>query len=135
MNTGVLNTSDGNQIVVANHVNGVFTRDTALATGSQAVTGIGFKPRMILFVGCQDGSVGHMFWGRDDGINPKSWIDQTSNPGGYAHSGTKSLFSEESAGATYDGFITSLDADGFTISWLRSNAPTGILTMDFTAFK
>ena len=50
MDTGVLNISDGNQVAAGNSFSGSFSRVTSLASGTQAITGVGFKPRAVHFL-------------------------------------------------------------------------------------
>ena len=113
---------------------GSFTRDTALASGSQAVTGIGFKPKAVIFLSCQSTVVGEASWGLDDGSNPEViYDDHNDNVDEYVYDGSFSIYDEEGGGAFYTGKINSMDADGFTVGWTRTGAPTGTVTVIYLA--
>ena len=37
-------------------------------------------------------------------------------------------------GYSYEGFVASLDSDGFTVTWDRLSTPTGTLIITYAAF-
>lgn len=103
---------------------GYFTR---MAPGTQSITGIGFKPKIVIFIaaiaedlgqtqqigssGFDDGTIhgctclrgdSVVTWTRDD-FSILSMVDETNYIGGY---------------------ITSLDEDGFTITWTMEGTST-----------
>lgn len=98
-----------------------FTRDISLASGDQAVTGVGFRPSKILFIGAvgtmsntvgiDDGTIAFAICGADSG----AVLDWS----------TYSIYVRISSGNQYEGKITSFDADGFTITWVKQGLPTG----------
>ncbi len=110
---------------------GSTTRDTTTATGTQAVTGVGFQPSAIQFLACQNGSLEYSD-GFDDGTTAECrYFDGTK----VQADATASIYDYHSSGNTYAGLIDSFDADGFTISWTKTGSPTGTLTVYFLAFK
>jgi len=115
-----------------NAIVGSFTRDMSLASGTQAVVGVGFKPSHIIFFANQEDQV-ELSWGLDDGILHKAVRKQNTN---FGIATNQSISAIEPAG-NYQGFIDTggLNSDGFTITWARVSAITGTLTIFYMAFK
>ena len=124
---------------VANRFVGSFTRDTTLATGTQAVTGVGFQPTAIVFFTGQ-GSSAEMSIGFTDCTNERVMF--------YNHNITASTFDSlttlairdvETSLLLYDGEVDgtngSCDTDGFTVSWTRTSTPSGTLTVQYLAIR
>lgn len=114
-----------------------FTRDISLASGTQAVTGVGFKPRGIIFLaGTSAGTANIGSWGVDDGTTHLSliWFN-ASSANGFATSAAASIYANPVAGSNYQGYAQSFDADGFTISWTKGGTPTGTLTVQAICFR
>ena len=129
MDYGDMTIQDEAVVLPKNDV-GHFTRDTSLASGTQAVTGIGFRPSSILFHARQTGDevswgFGHSSSDREIHLDVGAAISGSTN---------RSIFLTDGANS-YQGDILSLDADGFTVSWTKSNSPTGTATINFMAFK
>lgn len=115
---------------------GTFTRDTATASGSQSVTGVGFKPRALIIHGGVNGAA-RMSIGWSDGTNGYGMYDNFASVAdtyGYLTAGTNMLFFN-GGGTDYTGAIASFDSDGFTISWTRTGAPTGTLLLNYLALR
>jgi hypothetical protein len=111
---------------------GTFTRDTSLASGTQAVTGVGFEPVAVLFMGGEHNSDEYS-WGADDGTNQKSFrINASLN---WVNISGASISERHSSGNDYNGVVQSFDSDGFTIDWTRTGTPTGTLTIIYMAFR
>jgi hypothetical protein len=109
----------------------LFSRDTTVASGTQAITGVGFRPSSVIFLAHQDG-VDEASWGVDDGVTPRSFGD---NVGTYQSQGSFSLADIESGANVYVGRVTSFDVDGFTVTWTKQNTPTGTFTCNALCFK
>lgn len=113
------------------------SRDTTTASGTQAITGVGFKPRAVYFQVIQDNSdewslgidtaTNSMALFHNGGVSADTWrvIDDSS----------ASIYIIESTGNVYAGEISSLDSDGFTITWTKTGTPTGTIAVDFMAFR
>jgi hypothetical protein len=133
MNTGVLNISDGNAIQTERAFVDFFARDSTLATGTQAVTGLGFKPNAVVFFSGSNGANARRSIGAAlEGGNDMTHYDDTIIG---ALSSTLAISYNNGAGQNYQGTVQSYDADGFTISWTKVNAPTGTINTGFIAFK
>lgn len=114
-----------------------FTRDISLASGTQAVTGVGFKPRGIMFLsGTSAGTANIGSWGIDDGTTHlcNIWFN-ASSANGFATSGAASIYANPVAGSAYQGAVQSFDSDGFTINWAKTGTPTGTLTVQALCFR
>jgi hypothetical protein len=125
--TGSLSTQIGN-----------FSRDTTIASGTQSVTGVGFKPRTIIFFSCQDGT-GEASFGFSDinftGTSGENGVvnSRTATSPGTFFNNAASIFAYETATDFYSGSISTLDNDGFTITWTRTGTPSGTLEVTYLA--
>lgn len=112
-----------------------FQRDMTTATGTQAVTGIGFKPTYVLML-ASVGAGQTVSWGSDNSNGSRRCLysldgDITTITG----AGTVSVQLYISGSAEQHGLISSFDSDGFTFSWTKVGSPTGTATVNFTAFR
>lgn len=113
-----------------------FTRDVSLSTGTQAVTGVGFKPSYILFHAVINATPS-MSVGMDDGTDQlalRNNHDISADTFGLNAGRSISLI-VGSGSDTYAGDISTFDSDGFTIQWTKFGSPTGTATIHFTAFR
>jgi len=112
-----------------------FTRDTSIGSGTQSITGLGFKPRAVIFISTIN-STDFASWGFDT-LSLKREIHSSGDSDDFAGGGASSIRVTESAGSIdLRANITSIDSDGFTLTWtLVSGSPTGTLNISFIAFK
>jgi len=110
---------------------GSTTRDTTIASGDQAVTGIGFQPDVVLFLAGTT-ATDEFSIGWDDGTNKGSF---SFNVGTWYLSTSFSIYDYEAAGTLYQGVISAKGSDGFTITWTKTGAPSGTLTIMYLALK
>ena len=113
---------------------GSFTRDTSIASGTQSITGIGFTPKAVIFMGVQNASR-EASWGFDISSAQSVLADDPSSAGTYTQSDGYSIFDYETPNVEYGGEISSLDSDGFTITWTRVGTPTGTYNVKYIAFR
>jgi len=111
---------------------GSFTRDTATATGTQSVTGVGFSPKTLIFLALQISSK-EVSWGVDS-LSAVGVIDIEHTTFEYA-TDVYSIIDSEASSTRYLGKIQSLDSDGFTIAWTKEGSPTGTLTVYYLALR
>lgn len=115
---------------------GYFTRDTALASGTQEVTGVGFQPRAVIFIATQSGTAGETSWGFDDGSTPYVLADYGAIAAGQHYMlSAKSIRLWQAANDSYDGKVNSFDSDGFTIGWTKNNNPSGTAEVIYIALR
>ncbi|MCP3684333.1 MAG: hypothetical protein GY861_16770 [bacterium] len=104
-----------------------FTRDTSTATGTQAITGAGFKPRGVIILGGIEYTT-QVSWGAAvSGYVAFSMSDYSGGGGGYRVLGN-AVYIWQSGAIAYSGDISSWDADGITIQWNKIGAKTGTAT-------
>lgn len=126
-------TAGGMQYTDTRYYVGSFTRDMSVASGTQAITGVGFSPKTIIFFAGRDGGGGNGI-GFDDGTTANAWGRATAASSFDLHT-TQSIYQQETVGGPYTGKINSFDADGYTIIWVRNGAITGTLTINYLASR
>ncbi len=117
---------------------GTFDRDTTLASGTQSVTGIGFKPKTILFFANEANTGEASFGFSSEPVTGGSTANvsvncRTATSPGTFNSNAASIFSFQSSSDYYQGSLSSIDNDGFTISWTKTGATTGTLSVAYLA--
>lgn len=116
---------------------GSTTRNVTTASSTQAITGVGFTPKAVIFLmaagGTPQSSIGF------DTVTSSSCICTNDNgtASNWTLSTTTSIRGEEDGTKNYDGKINSMDADGFTIGWTRTSTPTlaGNLSVFYLAIR
>ena len=101
-----------------------FTRDTSLASGTQAITGVGFRPSSALFFMAQDVSQEMSVGFSDTSRTGQVVLARTSN---FVTAANIAIFAEQTTTDHYYGSVSSWDADGCTITWTRTGVPTGTI--------
>lgn len=111
-----------------------FTYDLTTATGTQEISTVGYRPSSIIFTGIESASQ-TLCWGFSDGTTDTCF--HLKDNGLWVNSNTACLFFEtQTAGNNrHQATIQSFDDDGFTLSWVKNNSPTGTATIKFMAFK
>lgn len=113
---------------------GTFQRDLAAAAGNQAIVGVGFRPRALMFLATKAFS-SITSWGLSDGLTSKGFGQNT--PGGadtsFDDTG-RMLFLTSANNAYQSAIVASMDADGFTLNWAKVGAPAGIVDIAYLAF-
>lgn len=109
------------------------TRVLSVASGSVSYTGVGFRPSLVSFIGAVQGPfIGFAtLGGYDDGTNHWCGFGLSGGAAGqvFASNIRSIITGDDAAGANYqDGHITSMDADGFTIAWVKNGTPTATAT-------
>lgn len=113
-----------------------FTRDTSLASGAQAVTGVGFTPRVVIFLSGLVTGTAQISMGMDDGTTPSClYNNQNSSVNTWGLGITFSIEFIQSGTADYQGKITSFGADGFTVTWTKTGVTSGTNTIAALCFR
>jgi hypothetical protein len=101
---------------------GTFTRamDAVGAPTDVAYTGVGFKPKVIIFITSLVVN-GTLSVGLDDGTSYFSSYAYDTTPV-YGTSATASITAVEASGKTQKAIIKTMDANGFTLTWTRDGA-------------
>lgn len=112
---------------------GSFTRDTETASGDQSITGVGFTPKALLFIGGQNQS-SEVAWGLADASTEYGLADRQGNVADtYGTSTSRWGTFIQTGSLEYQGVVKTMDSDGFTITWTRSGTPSGTLTIGYLA--
>ena len=136
----LLFSADGNELVnkalsevsSAKMKIGEFTRSMSLSSGVQVITGVGFQPDVLIFLSCLHGAP-EASWGFDD-AESHTGICRDGTSSNYLHLSGVSIKSDNGAN-TYDGWIQSMDADGFTMKWAKGGSPGSTLNIKYLALK
>lgn len=120
---------------------GSFTRDMSLASGTQAVTGVGFKPKAIIFLanvnntGQTSIGIGALPNTATGPFSSVSLNSRNATATGTWSTNSGTVFAYQSGSAYYNGNLSTLDSDGFTMSWTKTGATTGTLEVNYIAFQ
>lgn len=117
---------------------GTFTRDMSDATASVGYTGVGFIPKAILFFAGKNNSAGNMTSVGAASAAASGLITNTSGGGGglgsWSEYTSNVVYLLESSGVSQVGSLSSMDADGFTISWVKLGSPAAtVITIFYLA--
>src|SRR6266566_2727957 len=111
-----------------------FTYNLATASGLQTITGVGFKPSLIHFM---TGISGGNIWGSQgwsDGV-VQNCIEYQMTGNVYAQFGAAGIQRDNPGGTNYQQFtLSSMNPDGFTLSWGRIGTPTALAQISATCF-
>lgn len=120
---------------------GSFTRDMTTASGTQAVTGVGFQPRAVLFLANVPstgqasigfGALPNTATGPFDSFSLNS---RTATSAGTFSMNSGTIFAYQGVSDYYNGNLSTLDSDGFTMSWVKTGSTTGTLEVNYIAFQ
>jgi len=112
---------------------GTFTRDKTVASGTQAVTGLGFKPKSVAFIAVEDGA-DEMCVGFDDNSgNACVFTNDGASANTWASAANVSLYLATDGSNYYRGEITTFDSDGFTYNWSKTGTPSGTISIHYLA--
>lgn len=115
---------------------GSFTRDTSVATGSQSVTGVGFKPKSLLFLAniTATSAMSIGLWGKNNTAG--CLLDNGAGAAdSYTTNSSSVIFMRRTATADATAEPGTFDADGFTISWTKTGSPTGTTVVIYLAMR
>jgi hypothetical protein len=115
---------------------GYASRNQNTASGTQAVTGVGFTPKIVYFL-CGMGGTNRLSWGFGTSSDNRCVLDYhsanpTSSYDTYSSSGD-ALKPMVDNSNHQKGSINSMDADGFTITWTKVGSPASA-TMEIHFF-
>jgi len=112
---------------------GNFTRDLTLTASTQAITGVGFEPSAVIFfagIATQDEmSIGMSMVSAEGSVNDRNGV----GAGTWDVSTARVMIASESSGVNSLVDMTSLDADGFTLTWAKNGSPAGTYTINYLA--
>jgi hypothetical protein len=110
------------------------TRDMTAATGNQVITGVGFSPKAIIAINAVNGTSAYSI-GMATALGAGGWGSTYKDAAGNVNTqGALIPYLETATGAHQSASIASFDADGFTLSWAKTGAPTGTANLFFLCF-
>ena len=109
------------------------SRDMTTATGTQAITGVGFQPKMVVCMAAIAFTVTGS-WGAcaDDASTGHAFSQYATAGPAFAQTSTlqELVWAQVAHGTdSQSAFVQSWDSDGITLSWLKTGLPTGTLTV------
>lgn len=111
------------------------TRALDGATGSVAYTGVGFKPRAVMCL-ANVNATRFMSFGFFTAATSSSIGDLQSVAGGYFSSTNVVVMDETTGSKSQSATLSSMDTDGFTLSWTRTGATAaGTIDLKFLCFQ
>jgi|GEM_PF-2267918 len=113
---------------------GSFSFDIS-TTGSQAITGVGFLPKGILFFGGVQSSVKMSHIGATDGSASGMIADANGISSGTYETTGSPVYIIQSTGNYNVAALSSLDSDGFTLNKTKTGTPTGTATIYYLAMR
>lgn len=112
---------------------GTITRDLTAASGSVAETGLTFQPSRISFRAVINGTVNVCIGEYAGVVGTQNAVYQDYSATFKNIGGGVSLIAVPAAGNNQQGGVSAVGADGFTIAWAKTGAPTGTLTIYYIA--
>ena len=113
---------------------GTFTKTMTDSSTTQAITGVWFKPRMIIFIAAINATY-TAAWGFAIGTTGYG-IAAVGTSGYYYHNDTNVfVIYSPTSGDSQAAVINSDDVDGFTIGWTKCGSPTGTATIQYIAVR
>lgn len=110
---------------------GTFTRDNTAAGGDVAYDTAGFKPSVVIFLSTTASSANWSV-GIDNGTLSYSIVGLSATTNG--PDATYAIACSDGTNAQR-GYIKSMDTSGFTITWVKTNSPTGTNTVYYLALR
>ena len=110
------------------------SRDSATATGTQAITGFGFKPSGVLVFANVNTTTEMSISAADSSAAGGSYNQHPATNYIWNTAGTL-VYVYEATGKAYSGSLNSFDADGLTISWTKTGDKVGTIQLKIFAWR
>lgn len=111
---------------------GTASRNEADASGTAAITGLGFAPKAVIFFSVVDGTI-RVSWGFSAASGHRAISRYGTN---YSYWTSNSIISHPGSGSDYTtGEVSAFGADGFTINYTKNGSPTGTMTIFYLALR
>lgn len=111
------------------------TRDLTADSGDVAYTGVGFKPSAIIAIAVIN-ATSCMSIGFSVGLAEHCLYDYfPAYTDGYGNGQDTLIYAYPTTGDSQYAIVKTLDADGFTLTWTKTNTPEGTLALRFLCFR
>jgi len=114
---------------------GTFSYDLTTATGTQAITGLGFKPNVILFVGAIHGVADVLTIAMSQSTTEYNVSQAVGATVTFQADDNTAMYFETANGDRQIATISVIGADGFTVSWIKDGTPTGTAKIRYIAWR
>ena len=114
---------------------GSFQRNSATATGTENITTAGFKPSAVIFLTWISGTDIAASIGVDDGSTALGLYVYTASPTLWNGTTKSIVYADDAASKVYTGEVSAWLSNGFTVSWIKTGLPTGVLNVYYLAFR
>ena len=113
---------------------GRISYDTATATGTVAETGVGFRPTLVTFKHAGIGTIRYSNGESDGTTNHCSYTPaySTTTPT-WQYEDSKCIVAMNNT--DYATATCAMNDDGFTLSWTKTNSPTGTIIIHYIAYR
>jgi len=101
---------------------GDFYRSSA---GAQAITGVGFTPKVVIFLAYASGGATEIHSHGFDNVAAHRCINKPGSSEAVVGQNAYSIYLQLDAGNIIRGYLASMDADGFTVTWELTGTLTG----------
>lgn len=136
LSQSLFSAGSANNPVWANpHFLGTFTRNQAVATGTQTII-TGFRPKFVFVFAVEDNS-DEVSFGFDGGTTADHLgvaNDNQASAGTWTTVAASIDMRESGAGTRYSGVVT-VNNIGFVINWTKAGSPTGTTTVRYIALR
>lgn len=112
-----------------------FTYNLTTASGTQTITGVGFTPSLVIFLGLLENSTTAVCMGFDNGTTHYPIYGNAGPVWFVSNAGTISIVLITSAGNQQVAAISSFNSDGFVLTWTKTGSPTGTATIQALVIK
>jgi hypothetical protein len=132
--------ADGDTIWGNGSETGLISKNVGDASGAiQSITGIGFKPHLVLLFGVINGQVSFSIGVRSASVGDRAFA-QSPDPLGrgsnvWNTTGSGSIFLALDGSNYINGAVQSLDPDGFTLQWTKSGSPSGTAYIGYICLR
>jgi len=135
MDTGVLNTSDGNAVKTARIWTSGVNVDAATVAATTSYTGAGFQPTHGVFM-CVKDTFQSAGWGYTDGTGTgdDGWASNYLGVSDDYGRLSESIIYNHGINIWLLGAVT-WDIDGFTVAWTRLGLPTGTIQVRWVLYR
>lgn len=114
---------------------GLFTYNLATASGSQAVTGVGFLPKYVQIYAVKQGSNESSYGTTGDESGANDYVIYTPVGGQMASSTALSVVLYNAVNSSGQQAYIGVDADGFTLVWTKIGTYAGTGSFIYTAIR
>ncbi|MBA7587580.1 hypothetical protein ES708_29611 [subsurface metagenome] len=112
---------------------GLFSRDTGLMSGTQVITGVGFRPSCIDFKAVIS-LKSCVSMGFDDVITHNCVFSHHQViAGSWLGNASRSVHMEWLGGESYEGKVDSFNSDGFVFRWYKNSSNIGVVVVYYKA--